>query len=254
MVTCPRCGASVEPSALVCPYCQLETRRGMEHAERQQAYAHQAAQADQARYAAERHARQQALDKKALHAMGWSLGGSALCCVPVAIVGLVMGLGVRSTAKKEGLVAPLTSTVAVVSAVVGMLVFGLALALGIQQQREADARIAVLKAASEGVRDRETIDQRLGCALAELALLQDGFDGKTRIEAFECNGKLTQNGETAELLDVRFRTSSSVSDRHAVTACLVRGSRWSVKELREDGSCAPRPASAPAAAPRASAR
>src|SRR5215217_4235171 len=104
MISCPRCGANIDPSALVCPYCQTQTHYGREQAERHAAYLQQAAHAEHAQRTQERAARQAALARKAQHARIWSLVGTFTCCFPAAIVGAVMGLNVKSTAKQDGAV------------------------------------------------------------------------------------------------------------------------------------------------------
>jgi hypothetical protein len=251
MVTCPRCGANIDPSALACPYCNQQTHYGRQHAEQQAAYHYHAAQTDQARLAAERQARQQALTKKAQHAMFWSLAGALTCCFPGAIVGLVMGLNVKGAAKKEGVVAPATSTVAVVLGCCAIALFCVGVALYINDSRTRDERIAVLKAQVEAARARELVDQPLACGLVELELLEQGFADKSgiMIQSFKCDGKVEQKAEHAVLHDVHFGVGSSPEDRRVVTACLVRGARWSVKELRTDGSCEARVPSTPSASP-----
>jgi F0F1-type ATP synthase membrane subunit c/vacuolar-type H+-ATPase subunit K len=256
MVTCPRCGANIDPSALACPYCNQQTHYGRQHAEQQAAYHYHAAQSDQARLAAERQARQQALTKKAQHAMFWSLAGALTCCFPGAIVGLIMGLNVKGAAKKEGMVAPGTSTVAVVLGCCAIALFCVGVALYINDSHTRDERIAVLKAQVEAARARELIDQPLACGLVELELLEQGFADKSgiMIQGFKCDGKVEQNADRAALYDVHFGTGSSAEDRRVVTACLVRGARWSVKELRADGSCDARVPSAASAASAPSAR
>lgn len=241
MVSCTRCGANIDPSALVCPYCQTQTPYGHQQAQHAAYHQQQAAQVAQARADHERTQRRQALEKKARHALFWSLGGAVVCCFPAAIVGMVLGLNVKSAAKKDDLVAPGSATVAVVVGVLALLLFcGLAV-LYVHDTRETNARIAALEAQVESARSQERIDQRLGCALTELELLKQGFEGTSgiNISGFECNGKLEQAGDRAQLFDVHFRTSAS-EPRKAASACLVRGARWSVRELREDGSCAPK--------------
>lgn len=254
MVNCPRCGAGIDPSAPACPYCHTQTLYGRQQLERQAAHQYHAQQAQQAQQAAERQSRQQALGKKAQAAMFWSLAGTLTCCFPAAIVGLVMGFNVKSAAKKEGAIAPATSTVAVVLGCSAIVLFFVMVALYVSDSRERDARIATLRAQVETARSREAIDQPLACALVELGLLQDGYLDKSgiMIAAFQCDGRLEQNRDAAALSDVRFRTSSS--ERHVVTACLARGVRWSVKELRTDGSCAPGKTPAPTASGAPSAR
>lgn len=248
MVSCPRCGAHIDPTALACPYCQTQTVYGRQQAERHAAYQQHAAQAEQAQRLHDRAQRQQALAKKGQHAMFWSLGGTFTCCFPAALVGLVMGLNVKSAAKRENIVPPSTATVAVVLAAFGFVLFGLGVVLFIRDSRENEARILALKAQVDSAPAGAPLEQPLACALTEMELLKEGFAGTSglNISNFECSGTLEQSGDQARLKDVRFRTS--VNDpKRTVAACLTRGTRWSVKELREDGSCEPR------ATPRASA-
>jgi len=248
MVDCPRCGAGIDPSALACPYCQTQTLYGRQQQERQQAHQYHAAQAQQSQQAAERQSRQQALTKRGQAAMFWSIAGTLACCFPAAIVGMVMGFNVKGAAKREGAIAPATSTVAVVLGCCSILMCVVFTALYINDSRTRDARIVTLQAQVEGARSREVIDQPLACALVELKLLQDGYLDKSgiMIAAFQCDGKLEQTKDTATLGDVHFRTGSK--ERHVVAGCLTHGARWSVKELRPDGACTPLPAAAPSTA------
>ncbi len=247
MVSCPRCGANIDPSALVCPYCQTQTYYGRQQQERQAAYQQHAAHAEHAQRAQQSQLRQQALTRKAQHALFWSLGGMFTCCFPAAIVGLVMGLNVKSTAKRENVIAPGTSTAAVVLGCFALALFCSGVVLYITDSRRTEARIATLQAKVDSAPGDAALDQPLACALTELELLKEGFAGTSglSISGFECNGKLARTVDSAVLSDVRFRTSSS--ERHNVAACLSHGARWSVKELREDGSCEPRAAAAPSA-------
>lgn len=171
--------------------------------------------------------------------MFWSIAGTLTCCFPGAVVGLVMGLNVKSAAKKEGMIAPGTSTVAVVLGCCAIALCFVGVALYINDSRTRDARIAALQAQVEAARGRESIEQPLACGLVELELLQEGYADKSgiMIQGFKCDGKLEQRADRAALHDVHFATGSSAAERHVVTACLVRGARWSVRELRLDGSC-----------------
>jgi hypothetical protein len=243
MVSCTRCGANIDPSALVCPYCQSQTPYGHQQAQHAAYYQQHAAQAAQARADHERAQRRQALEKKARHALFWSIGGVVVCCFPAAIVGMVLGLNVKSAAKRDDLVAPASATVAVVVGTLALLLFGGLVVLYVHDTRETNARIARLEAQVEPARSSERIDQRLACALTELELLQQGYEGTSgiNISGFECHGKLEQDGDRAQLFDVHFRGGAS-QPRKTASACLVRGTSWSVRELREDGSCGPKSA------------
>lgn len=247
MVTCPRCGANIDPSAHACPYCHTQTHYGKSYAEHQAAHQYHAAQAGEAQRAVERQARLRAIEVKSKHALYWSLGGTFTCCVPAAIVGLVMGLNAKSLAKKDGAVAPGASTAAVVLGCTAIALLAVVAVLGVLDSRATDARITALQAQVEPSRGATELDQRLACGIVELELLRTGYAGKggVNIDDFQCDGKLEQSGEQATLRDVRFRNGSD--GKKTVAACLTRGARWSVKELRDDGSCAPRAAAAPSA-------
>lgn len=248
MVNCTRCGANIDPSALVCPYCQTQTPYGYQQAQQAAHYQRHAAEAAQARADQERALRRQALEKKARHALFWSIAGVVVCCFPAAIVGMVLGLNVKSAAKRDDLVAPGSATVAVVVGILALLLFGGLVVLYVHDTRETNARIALLESQVETGRSSERIDQRLACALTELELLQQGFQGTSgiNISGFECNGKVEQAGDQAQLFNVHFRGGAS-QPRKTTSACLVRGARWSVRELREDGSCGPKAAAAQSA-------
>jgi hypothetical protein len=250
MLTCFHCGANVDAFALACPYCSTRTRYGQEQAERQAAYEYQAAQAKQQREAAARHALQQSIQKKAKNALLLSIGAAFTCCLPAAVVGIIMGLHVKSAAKREGEIAPGTSTAAVVIGGFAVALSCIIVALYIKDARARDARVAVLRAQSDAARVRAAIDQPLACALTELELLEQGYDGHGGIviEGFRCDGKLETGPDRAILRDVRFVTGTKDNERYVVTACLTRGTRWSVEQIRADGSC-----SAPSASPSSSA-
>ncbi len=251
MVSCTRCGANIDPSAVVCPFCQTQTAYGYQRAQQAAYYQQQAAHAEQARAEHERAQRKRALEKKARHALLWSIGGVVICCFPAALVGMVLGFNVKSAAKRDNVVAPPSATVAVVVGVLALLLFGGMCVLYVRDSRATDARIAQLEARVETGRSAERIEQPLACDLTELELLKAGFGGTSgiNISGFECNGKLVQNGERAELFDVHFHTSAS-QPRRTASACLVRGARWSIRELREDGRCDSKPTPLPSTSAR----
>jgi hypothetical protein len=254
MNTCTRCGANLDPAAPACPYCHTQTPYGQRLAEQQVAYQYHASQAEQHRQDAQRNSQQEAVRKNARHAMIWSLLGVVSCCFPLALVGLVMGLNAKSNARRVGIVAPGTSTAAVIFGICSLMLFGAGVVLYIIDSQEREERIATLRTELANVLAQEAIQQRSACSLVELWVLENGFAGSSglNVDGFQCDGKLEQTGEEAALHDVQFTTGSD--ERQRVSACLVRGSRWSVRELRPDGSCAaPSPAATSiSAAPSAS--
>ncbi len=247
MQTCQRCGATLDPSATACPYCGTQTAYGHHVAREQAAFAQQAQYAAHARQQAERAGADAPLKRTAMQALVASLLGSVFCCVPVAILGIVLGLRAKSIARQHGLVAPASSTAAVVVGSFGTALFAVLVVLFILDNQKHDARVEELEALIARSGTAPNLDQRTACALAEHRLLKDGY-GETSglsIDDFECSGKLEQVGERATLHDVRFKPSTNPPV--TATVCLAHGARWSVSELREDGSCAAR-AQAPAPA------
>jgi hypothetical protein len=240
MQSCLRCGAVIDPTAVQCPYCQTQTQYGRWQAERQAAHEAQLVQAERLERERRRQAEQQQLAKRGRNALLWSLGGSLICCFPVALVGLLIALDVRRAAKREQLTPPGTTSAALALSAVAALMTVVMIALYVQDSRARDARMAELSVLSGPGRSRVLLEQRVACALVELQLLQEGYAGKSgiNIAGFQCDGRLELSGDRATLNDVRFRTGTD--ERRVVTACLERGERWSVKELRADGSCATR--------------
>ncbi len=245
MQTCQRCGATLDPSATACPYCSMQTPYGYHVAQQQTAYAQHAAYAAEQQKHAERARAAEPLKKTSLQALLAAVLGSVFCCAPAAILGIVLGLRAKSVARQHGLVAPASSTAAVVVGACGTVLFCVLLVLFVRDNQKHDARVDELQAVIDRSAQAQTLDQRTACILAEHRLLKDGYRETTGLSIydFECSGKLEQAGERATLHDVRFRPNTD--PRVTVAVCLSRGARWSVSELREDNDCGPKP-SAPA--------
>jgi hypothetical protein len=84
------------------------------------------------------------------------------------------------------------------------------------------------------------LSQTTACQVAELHLLNTGFEDETSTDlftGFDCAGKLELQDDNARLPDLRFRPSSSAAPI-SVTACFKRGNRWFVSELQRTGPCA----------------
>lgn len=87
----------------------------------------------------------------------------------------------------------------------------------------------------EGKLEAAALTQDTACLLARRSLLKGEFRGEDRaLDRFDCDGKLTLDGDRAVLEDVRF----SRSDAHeTVRVCLSRGARWRVEGFRTSARC-----------------
>lgn len=232
MQTCQRCGAGLDDSIAKCPYCGTETPRAPQIAAAAwQAHA-------QAQVGAAQQAQRVGTDvaKTSMQALVLSLLGFFICCPPLAIWSLVVALRARASAKATGIALPASAVVAFVFftlhslAVLGFSVWFAA------DMHAHDVRLAELRRILDTHAGDANLTQPTACALAEHRLLSDGFEGNggLNIENFSCDGRLVQNGDRAELEEVRFHSSASsvVSAR----VCLTRGQRWTVREITR-GTC-----------------
>jgi len=238
-MSCENCGATIDPSILACPFCQASTpaaavarRRREQEAEARA----QAAAATQQQIAAAARAR---LESTATQALGWSIAGLVVCCLPLAIIGIVQGLRARAMATAAQAPLPGKATVGL-----GLGVLATVTSIGIvtsilidndRKQRSADARVAVLEQKIGAQASAPTLDHDTACALAEIHARRSGHDGHLghALEHFECIGKLEVDQDRAELKDLRFRWSSTTYD---ASVCFKYGARWYVGELRS-GPC-----------------
>jgi hypothetical protein len=236
MVTCNRCGAELPLDARECPYCRTVTAFGFARREAEAAAFRAQAEADRARdhafASAQRAEAERSLQRSSRHALLWSLGGFFLCCSPLALIGLVLGLRSRALARRVGLVIPTTATLGVVLAVTQMLVFAAAMVLGIRAQMQVDARLEALDRELGTKPDQPVLSQPTACGLAERFLLQNGYGehSETSIEGLRCDGALAQTATTAVLGALEFDAGDQ---KIRANACFSRGARWSVTAIQE---------------------
>ncbi len=120
MVQCQRCGAALELGAVNCPYCRTLTPHG--YAMEQQRVAqgwHAQANAEFARQN-ERLRIEEEIKKQANTAMITGIVGLVLCCSPLTIVALVLGLRAKANARRHALIAPTGATVGLVIGIFGL--------------------------------------------------------------------------------------------------------------------------------------
>jgi hypothetical protein len=227
---CPSCGAN-QPERAICEYCGRAMPMSTPQPAAQQQNAWQAPQANL------HIPTPNPAEKSARHALIWSLVGAFVCCFPLSIVGLVLGLRARKEALQQKITVPVASTLAIV---ISALVINLSLAFGIWfgiDQARLDDRIKELTARISARDTEEVLAQQTACDMAELRILTDGWadDSSIVIDGFDCPGKVIQRETDAELPDFSFNTSSYA--RVTVTVCYKRGARWTVKAFREGAGC-----------------
>ena len=194
-------------------------------------------------------ATEQAASRSLLHGL-LSMG---FFCIPVFnVLGLLAYKRAQSSARAAGVPVPPRALVGLVcSAVTGVLCVVCWLWM-ITEVHANDVHLEARKAEL----NREiaahplgpALDQPLACALAELYLLGNGYDGATNGGAWTditCAGSLRVVKDRAELDDFKFRVSSSGGSKTA-TICFKKGERWFVENARAT-SCELDAPAAPAA-------
>lgn len=226
---CPQCSAPLPPGATRCGYCGFVTPWGATYAAVEQRAA--SIQADQAKK--QRIAKAQSTAKTG---MILALVGLPICCAPLSIVGGVMGAKGAGMAKAEGQPRPVTSTIAMIVALLSTIAFVGTMVLYYRDQKAKEDRLTEVRARLKGKREAATIDARAACDVVEEYLVQHGHGGHTfDLDRVNCDGALTVTDRRAQVADVRF--SWAGRDHTTVTACLERRSRWYVLKLLDAGSC-----------------
>lgn len=212
---------------MACAYCGAASL----HAVRaHQAKSQEALAQDEAQLKAD----QAALNRGAVVALIWSLVGVFLCCVPIpGIVAIVLGHRVRTRTQARGWAPNATSTLAMVFGGVNIAAFLGFAVLVANEMQTLSQRKSELHAALGEATDAAVLSQQTACQLAELRLLEDGWDkhsgNATLVETFECAGRLEQSADRAVLHGLTFRFASE--RRFTLDACLRRGQRWRLDRL-----------------------
>lgn len=238
--SCPQCAAPLPPGAARCQFCGLVTPWGARLEQHQQ----QQAAFNQGREQTDRATKAQA---KARTGMIVALVGLPICCGPLSLAGGFMGYQGMRAAKEAGIPRPVTSVIAMIAAVISMCAFVTGTVLIIRDQRKHDDRLTEVRARLAGKREAATIDQKVGCDVAEEFLLHKGWkDNSLGLDKVNCDGAISVTDRRASLPDVRFNYGS----KHFTAAiCLERRSRWFVIRVLESGTCADLPPPAPFTAP-----
>jgi len=240
-VKCAQCGALIDPLAHSCQYCRFTTPAGVAARQRAEADAQRRAQWEAHAQYNQQVVTHRQVESSSTHALLWSIAGTVLCCLPLGVVGVVLGVRARSLAGRLGTAPPARATIGMVLGAlscvlsVGMLVLGFVLA-EIEKQ-EAEERIATIEKQLGARPSAPTLDRNTACGLAEIYALRNGWNGRTgpSLQGFECVGKLRHDRDRAELDDFRFRIGSDQKNRYDLHVCFKRGDAWYVREMREGG-------------------
>lgn len=241
-VKCAQCGALIDPLALSCQYCRFTTPAGVAAQQRAEADAQRRAQWEAHAHHSQQAATNRQLDSSATHALIWSIAGAVLCCLPLGVVGIVFGARARALAKRLGTAPPARATIGMVLGIVSCVLSVAMVVFAVVQsqidEEETQKRISTIEKQLGTAPSAPTLDRTTACGLAEVYALRTGWDGRRgySLEAFECLGKLRQDGDRAELDDFRFRIDTDQKKRFDLHVCFKRGGAWYVRDMR-DGAC-----------------
>ena len=238
MTNCERCGAALDPTALTCPFCGLTTRAGVQaRAMEEQAAQSRAGLAQQWAMQQQR-AAQMEVASLGTQAMWWSIAGLAFCCLPLGVVGIVQGLRAKSRAHAVNMAPPGAATagfiLGIISCMTSIALFTYAAIDSQNEQERANKRVAEIDKQLGKKPEAATLDHDTACLLGEQYTLKNSFDDKSgyQFEKFECVGKLTQTGDSAQLDDLKFHYTS---DEEKAFVCFKRGTKWYVDRLATSG-------------------
>ena len=161
----------------------------------------------------------------------YGLLGPLLFGTPFGIVGIVQGVRARGMAREARVPLPGVALAGLVLSVLSLFtsIGGIVL---LDRSVEQDKTKAVARAAEVEKRvgrgaEAPVLTRDVACALAEAHLLREGhekLDG-WQIREVECLGKLTSNGDRAEIDLVRVK---DVTKKYELHACFKRGGTWFV--------------------------
>lgn len=229
-VRCSRCGATVGPVAPTCPYCNRITPAGEEAKRR----AEQETRAQAQRVANARLEFERKITRTSMGSLALSLLGCLVCCLPLGVVAIVLGLRARKMALGGHMPVP---TIAVVGVAIGALSCLISTAFwthAIVKSYENDEEVArdiVARRNALGNWPYEAeLQHTTACKLGELYALENNVGAKAAsLGSFDCSGKLTVHwNNTATLDSLRYKAQGSLKD---YSVCFKRGERWYVSQM-----------------------
>jgi hypothetical protein len=231
---CAQCGAMIDPLALACPYCRFTTPRGVAAHQQQQAQAHQQAQwAAHANYVHTSVANAR-MKSTGTQALVFGILGILLFCTPLGIVGIVQGIRARGMSKQANAPVPGTATAGLVLSIVSLVtsIGGIILIdRGVEEDKAAaEQRAAAIERRLGNKPAAAVLTRETACDLAEIHVWREG-DGKIAnhiAKSVQCMGRLTFEGERAEIDLVRVKSGTEQNDSHV---CFRRGDKWYVERF-----------------------
>ncbi|HKO47288.1 MAG TPA: hypothetical protein VJV79_06175 [Polyangiaceae bacterium] len=239
MFTCERCGAGLPQNTDQCGYCGTVSGAARAALAAEAAHrAHQQATLN-AQVAVLKVKLQGTTEQAASRALMWGLLSFVFFCLPIFnVLSFLAYKRAQASAREAGAPVPTRATVGLLcSALTGVLCVGswVWMVTDIRADNaRVDARKAELNRQITAHPPGPALDHPFACALAELHLLSNGFDGSTNMGQFhdvDCAGAVTVLNGRAEMPDFKFRVSSNDGQKSA-TICFKLGARWFVQEAR----------------------
>lgn len=242
MFTCERCGAGLPPNVDQCGYCGTVSgaaRAALAAEAARRAHEQQAMNAQVALLKAKL---QGTTEQAASRALMWGLLSFVFFCLPIFnVLSFLSFKRALTSAREAGAPLPTRATVGLLCSLFTGILFVALWTWAVVDIRADNARVEARKAElSKQIAahpDGPTLDHPFACALAELYVLSNGYDGSTNTGQFrdvDCAGAINVRNDRAEMPDFKFRTSSNETQKTA-TICFKLGARWFVQDARATG-------------------
>jgi len=239
MFTCERCGAGLPAHTDQCGYCGTVSGPARAALAEEAAQRARMLQAMNAQVALVKVKLQGTTEQASSRALMWGLLSFVFFCLPIFnVLAFLSFKRAQASAREAGTAVPTRATVGLLCAVfTGLLCLGSWIWM-ITDLRADNAKLEVRKTElTKKIAEHPegpALDRPFACALAELYVLTNGYDGSTNTAQFrdvDCAGAVTVLNGRAEMPDFKFRTSSSDAQKSA-TICFKLGARWFVQDAR----------------------
>jgi hypothetical protein len=239
MFTCERCGAGLPPNTDQCGYCGTVSPAARSTLAAEAAQRAQRQATLDAQVAVLRVKLQSNTEQAASRTLMWGLLSFVVFCLPIFnVLALVAFKRAQTSAREAGTPVPTRATVGLLcAALTGALCVGfwVWIVIGVRADNaRVEARKIELSKQIAAHPEGPALDHPFACALAELYVLTNGYDGSTNTGQFrdvDCAGAITVLNGRAEMPDFKFRISSNQPQRSA-TICFKLGARWFVQDTR----------------------
>lgn len=159
-----------------------------------------------------------------------------LCCAPLGILGGVFGFRAMSIAKQNNVETPARAIVALVLAGLSLLSTAGMIVAYVVDSRDRAARTAAADEITKGKLEGAALEPKVACALTEKALLAGVYQNNTIVREVSCKGAYSGDAKASSLAGVSAMISSKP---HTLKTCFVKGGRWFVATIVDDGSACP---------------